>query len=28
MVYFTTDDAVSVSYTVHADGYADFTRDA
>mgnify|MGYP001644728179 CR=1 FL=1 len=22
-VYFTTDDAVSVSYTVHADGYAD-----
>ena len=28
VVYFTTDDAVSVSYTVHADGYADFTRDA
>lgn len=27
-VYFTTDDSVSVSYTVHADGYADFTRDA
>lgn len=27
-VYFTTDDAVSVSYTVHADGYADFTRTA
>lgn len=27
-VYFTTDDAVAVSYTVHADGYADFTRDA
>lgn len=27
-VYFTTDDAVAVSYTVHADGYTDFTRDA
>ncbi len=27
-VYFTTDDEVSVSYTVHADGYADFTRTA
>ena len=27
-VYFTTDDAVRVSYTVHADGYADFTRTA
>lgn len=26
-VYFTTDDAVAVSYTVHADGYTDFTRD-
>ena len=27
-VYFTTDDAVAVTYTVHADGYADFTRAA
>lgn len=27
-VYFTTNDAVAVSYTVHADGYADFTRTA
>lgn len=26
-VYFATDDAVAVSYTVHADGYTDFTRD-
>ena len=26
-VYFTTDDAVAVSYTVHADGYTDFTRE-
>lgn len=27
-VYFTTDDATSVSYTVSADGYPDFTADA
>ncbi len=27
-VYFTTDDATSVSYTVSSDGYADFSADA